>query len=37
LSPIAPAVSNAIYEAIGVRLADLPITGEKVLRALGKL
>jgi len=37
LSPIAPAVSNAIYEAIGVRITDLPITEEKVLRALGKL
>jgi CO/xanthine dehydrogenase Mo-binding subunit len=37
LSPIAPAVGNAIYEAIGVRITDLPITAEKVLRALGKL
>jgi CO/xanthine dehydrogenase Mo-binding subunit len=36
LSPIAPAVGNAIYEAIGVRLTELPITAEKVLRALGK-
>jgi CO/xanthine dehydrogenase Mo-binding subunit len=37
LSPIAPAVSNAVYEAIGARITDLPITPEKVLRALGKL
>jgi len=37
VSPIAPAVGNAIYEAIGVRIRDLPITPEKVLRALGKL
>ena len=37
ISPIAPAVSNAIYEAIGVRIRDLPITAEKVLRGLGKL
>jgi CO/xanthine dehydrogenase Mo-binding subunit len=34
---IAPAVGNAIYEAIGVRIHDLPITPEKVLRGLGKL
>ena len=37
ISPIAPAVGNAIYEAIGVRITDLPITAEKVLRGLGKL
>lgn len=32
--PVAPAIVNAIYDAIGVRLADLPITPEKVLQAL---
>ena len=37
VSPVAPAIGNAIYEAIGVRIKDLPITPEKVLRALGKL
>ena len=37
ISPIAPAVGNAIYEAIGVRITELPITAEKVLRGLGKL
>jgi CO/xanthine dehydrogenase Mo-binding subunit len=37
VSPIAPAIGAAIYEAIGVRIHDLPITPEKVLRALGKL
>lgn len=31
---IAPAIANAIYDAIGVRITDLPVTGEKVLRAL---
>jgi putative selenate reductase molybdopterin-binding subunit len=30
----APAVSNAIYDAIGVRLHSLPMTPEKVLAAL---
>ena len=33
----AAAISNAIYNAIGVRVKDLPITPEKILRALGKL
>jgi CO/xanthine dehydrogenase Mo-binding subunit len=30
----APAISNAIYDAIGVRLHSLPMTAEKVLAAL---
>ncbi|MBD3309200.1 molybdopterin-dependent oxidoreductase [candidate division KSB3 bacterium] len=30
----APAIANAIYDAIGVRMYDLPITAEKVLAAL---
>ena len=34
LAPIAPAIGNAIYHAIGVRIKDLPITPEKVLKAL---
>ncbi len=34
LPPVAPAVANAIEAAIGVRIKDLPITAEKVLRAL---
>lgn len=33
----APAIANAIYNAVGVRIRDLPITPEKVLAALGKL
>ncbi|MBI2986433.1 MAG: xanthine dehydrogenase family protein molybdopterin-binding subunit [Deltaproteobacteria bacterium] len=37
VSPIAPAVANAIYEATGVRITELPITPEKVLRLLRKL
>lgn len=32
-SPI-PAIVNAIYDAIGVRITDLPVTPEKILRAL---
>ena len=32
--PVAPAIANAVYNAVGVRIKDLPITPEKVLRAL---
>jgi CO/xanthine dehydrogenase Mo-binding subunit len=31
---VAPAIANAIADAVGVRVRDLPITPEKVLRAL---
>jgi xanthine dehydrogenase molybdenum-binding subunit len=32
--PTAPAIANAIYDAIGVRIKDLPITPEKIVRAV---
>ncbi len=32
--PTAPAVINAIYDAVGVRITELPATPEKILRAL---
>jgi 4-hydroxybenzoyl-CoA reductase alpha subunit len=32
--PTAPAIANAIYNAIGVRIKDLPITPDKILKAL---
>ncbi len=35
--PTAAAVANAIYNAIGVRLRELPITPARVLEALGKV
>jgi putative selenate reductase molybdopterin-binding subunit len=34
LDNVAPAIANAIYNATGVRLRDLPFTPERVLRAL---
>ncbi|HLG74358.1 MAG TPA: xanthine dehydrogenase family protein molybdopterin-binding subunit [Chloroflexota bacterium] len=34
LDPTAPAIANAIYDAVGVRIKTLPITPEKVLWAL---
>jgi CO/xanthine dehydrogenase Mo-binding subunit len=37
LVPMAPAIANAVYDAIGVRITELPITPEKILRSLGKL
>jgi len=29
-----PAVANAVYDAVGVRLTELPVTAERVYRAL---
>lgn len=34
ISPPAPAIANAIEDAVGVRIKDLPITAEKIYRAL---
>ena len=34
LPPVAPAIANAVFDAVGVRIQDLPITSEKVLAAL---
>ena len=33
-NPVLPAVVNAVYDAVGVRIDELPVTSEKVLRAL---
>ena len=34
LLPVVPAVANALYDAIGVRIDEIPITPDKILRAL---
>src|SRR5262245_43575718 len=34
LLPVMPAIANAVYDAIGVRIDEVPITPEKVLKAL---
>jgi CO/xanthine dehydrogenase Mo-binding subunit len=31
---VAPAIANAVADAVGVRIQDLPITAEKVHRGL---
>ncbi|MBI4321580.1 MAG: xanthine dehydrogenase family protein molybdopterin-binding subunit [Chloroflexi bacterium] len=36
LVPTAPAIANAVYDAIGARITELPITPEKVLAALAQ-
>ena len=33
ITGVAAAVANAVYHAIGVRVRDLPITPDKLLRA----
>jgi 4-hydroxybenzoyl-CoA reductase subunit alpha len=34
LLPIMPAVANAVYDAVGVRVDQVPVTPERILRAL---
>jgi CO/xanthine dehydrogenase Mo-binding subunit len=34
LVPSAPAIANAIYDAVGIRLRELPMTPERILRAI---
>ncbi|WP_370311844.1 xanthine dehydrogenase family protein molybdopterin-binding subunit [Sagittula sp.] len=36
-NPVLPAVVNAVYDAVGVRIDDLPVTPEKVLRGIRAL
>lgn len=37
LGPTAAAIANAIYDAVGVRLTELPMTPERVLAALQRV
>jgi CO/xanthine dehydrogenase Mo-binding subunit len=34
ITPVAPAIANAIEDAVGMRIKDLPITAEKIYEAL---
>jgi len=37
LIPLAPAIANAIYDAVGLRCYELPITPEKLLAGLNRI
>ena len=34
LLPVPPAISNAVYDAVGVRVDEIPITPEKILKGI---
>jgi 4-hydroxybenzoyl-CoA reductase subunit alpha len=34
LLPVMPAIANAVYDAVGVRIDEIPITPEKILKAI---
>ncbi|HSE84962.1 MAG TPA: molybdopterin cofactor-binding domain-containing protein, partial [Candidatus Binatia bacterium] len=34
---VAPAIGNAVYDALGVRVRSLPISPEQILRAMGRI
>ncbi|MDP6558675.1 MAG: xanthine dehydrogenase family protein molybdopterin-binding subunit [Candidatus Binatia bacterium] len=34
LIPVAPAIANAVFDAVGVRIRDLPVTSEKIFLGL---
>jgi 4-hydroxybenzoyl-CoA reductase alpha subunit len=36
LLPVMPAVANAVWDAVGVRIDEVPITPEKILKALAE-
>src|SRR2546428_10565036 len=36
LLPVIPAIANAVYNALGVRIDEIPITPDRVLRALAQ-
>jgi len=36
LLPIMPAVANAVYDAVGVRIDEVPISPEKIVKALAE-
>ena len=36
LTPVIPAIANAVYDAVGVRVREVPITPDKLLTALAR-
>ena len=37
LLPVAPAIANAVYDAVGVRIDEVPITDAKIFKALQQM
>jgi 4-hydroxybenzoyl-CoA reductase subunit alpha len=37
LTPVIPALVNAIYDAVGVRIDEAPVSPEKIVKALADL
>jgi CO/xanthine dehydrogenase Mo-binding subunit len=37
LTPVAPAIANAVADAIGTRVFELPITPERVVAAIARV
>ncbi|MHA1108253.1 MAG: hypothetical protein ACTSQV_03965, partial [Alphaproteobacteria bacterium] len=35
--PVPPSIANAIFDAVGVRIKNLPITPDKILRGLAQI
>ena len=35
--PVAGAIDNAVFDAVGVRITDLPVTADKVLAGLREM
>jgi len=36
MTSVAPAIANAVCDALGIRIADLPLTAERIIKALKK-
>jgi xanthine dehydrogenase molybdenum-binding subunit len=34
VAPVTAAIANAVYDAIGVRIRSLPLTSERILKAV---
>jgi xanthine dehydrogenase molybdenum-binding subunit len=37
INPVAGAIANAIYNAVGIRMYEIPMTPERILKAIGKI